>query len=61
MPQRDPEALTAALLRLLHDEPLRRAFGRAGRRRVIEMFDSQTCLASLYAFYVEQLGEGERV
>ena len=33
VPPRSPLALATALRQLLQDEPLRRAFGRAGRRR----------------------------
>jgi colanic acid/amylovoran biosynthesis glycosyltransferase len=55
IPQNDVEALTAAMLRLLKDERLRRHFGQAGRRRVKEIFDSQKCLEELHAFYVLEL------
>lgn len=55
--QNDLEALTAALLRLLQDESLRLHMGQAGRRRVIEVFDSQTCLADLSDFYRTELTE----
>ena len=51
VPQNDVEALTEALRRLLQDEVLRLRMGEAGRRRVLDMFDSQTCLADLYHFY----------
>ncbi len=38
VPPGDSEALAAALLRLLDDEPLRRTLGADGRRRVLEGF-----------------------
>jgi N-acetyl-alpha-D-glucosaminyl L-malate synthase BshA len=34
----DVEAMAASALRLLGDEPLRRAFGAAGRKRAVEVF-----------------------
>ena len=41
VPQRDPEALAAAVAELLGDEELRRTMGRAGRRAVLETFSWQ--------------------
>lgn len=38
VPARDPAALADALERLLRDESLRRAYGSAGRQRVVEQF-----------------------
>jgi glycosyltransferase involved in cell wall biosynthesis len=38
VPPGDSEALAAALLRLLEDEPLRRSLGEDGRRRALEEF-----------------------
>lgn len=38
----DAEALSGALRELLGDEALRRRWGRAGRARVVERFDSET-------------------
>ena len=41
VPQRDPQALAAALRRLLGDEALRRRLGEAGAARVREKFSSE--------------------
>jgi glycosyltransferase involved in cell wall biosynthesis len=39
VPPRDPDALAAALVRLLQDAPRRAAMGQAARRRVADVFD----------------------
>lgn len=41
VPQRDPEALAAAIRRLLDDEDLRRRLGKAARKRVEEEFSRE--------------------
>jgi glycosyltransferase involved in cell wall biosynthesis len=39
VPPRDPDALTQALAALLADDVRRAAYGRAGRRRAVELYD----------------------
>jgi colanic acid/amylovoran biosynthesis glycosyltransferase len=55
VPQNDVEELTVAIIRLINDKELRLRFGQNGRRRVREMFESQTCLSNLNAFYLHEL------
>ena len=50
-PVGDIEGMAAATLRLLRDEPLRRAFGRAGRRRAVEVFAQDAIVARYRAIY----------
>jgi rhamnosyl/mannosyltransferase len=38
VPPRDEHSLAAAISRILEDEPLRRKFGDAGRRRFLDNF-----------------------
>jgi N-acetyl-alpha-D-glucosaminyl L-malate synthase BshA len=47
LPLGDVYGMAAAALRLLRDEPLRRAFGAAGRRRAVEEF-AQDAVVRLY-------------
>jgi colanic acid/amylovoran biosynthesis glycosyltransferase len=51
VPRRDRRALAAALLRLAHDPPYRRALGDAGRRRVIERFRPGCQIDAWQQFY----------
>jgi glycosyltransferase involved in cell wall biosynthesis len=56
VPPRDPEALGAALLRVLEDEPLRR--GLAERARAASArYDIRSCVAQMEALYDEVLSE----
>ncbi len=47
VPQRDEEAMAAAMLRLASDPKLRAQMGSAGRERMIECFDTQDQVAKL--------------
>jgi glycosyltransferase involved in cell wall biosynthesis len=47
----DPEALTAAILRLLADPAARRGLGAAARRLAENRYDWTHCLAPLEALY----------
>ena len=51
VPPRDPQALAAAILRLLADPGLAKALGRAGRRRVVEGFSTRVKVERLEALY----------
>jgi N-acetyl-alpha-D-glucosaminyl L-malate synthase BshA len=53
----DVEGMAASALRLLADEPLRQAFGEAGRRRSVEVYGQEPIVAryrSIYERVVEQ-------
>jgi glycosyltransferase involved in cell wall biosynthesis len=51
VPPRDPEALAAALRRLLADPDLRRRMGEAGRRRVAEQFTADRMAERVLELY----------
>jgi glycosyltransferase involved in cell wall biosynthesis len=51
VPPRDPDALAAAVLRLLADPAWARALGRAGRRRVVDGFSTRAKVERLEALY----------
>jgi glycosyltransferase involved in cell wall biosynthesis len=51
VPPRDPEALAAALLRLLADPGWARALGRAGRQRVVQGFSTRAKVERLETLY----------
>ena len=54
----DPQALAAAINRLLVSPALRAKMGAEGRRRVREAFSFQSMIDSTIAFYQEALSEG---
>jgi N-acetyl-alpha-D-glucosaminyl L-malate synthase BshA len=51
----DVEAMTAAAIRLLEDEALRRRFGESGRRWAVERFDEPTIVGRYRRLYREVL------
>jgi glycosyltransferase involved in cell wall biosynthesis len=51
VPPRDPEALAAAILRLLAHPAWARTLGQAGRRRVVAEFSTRAKVARLEALY----------
>ena len=51
VPSRDPEALAAALARLIGDPDLRGPFGAAGRRRVVDHFSTEKRIDKLEKLY----------
>jgi glycosyltransferase involved in cell wall biosynthesis len=57
VPPRDPEALFAALERLLGDPGLRERMGRAGRARVVRSFTWQQVAIHTAALYDDLLGQ----
>ena len=59
-PVGDVECMAAAVLRLLRDEPLRRAFGAAGRRRAVEVFAQDAIVARYRAIYERVLAAPAR-
>lgn len=55
VPVNDPAALGAAILRLIHDQQLRKDMGNAGRERVETYFTMEKSLARLYEIYDDLL------
>ena len=53
VPPRDPDALAAALRRVLADEDLRRRLGEAGHQRVRERFSAEAAAARVLEIYDE--------
>jgi N-acetyl-alpha-D-glucosaminyl L-malate synthase BshA len=47
----DVEGMAASALRLLKDEPMRKAFGASGRRRALEVFSQDAIVARYRAIY----------
>jgi glycosyltransferase involved in cell wall biosynthesis len=55
VPPVEAEPLAAAILRLVRDPELGRAFGRAGRRRALESFTQNRCTARTEELYRREL------
>jgi glycosyltransferase involved in cell wall biosynthesis len=53
VPPKDPVALAAAIERMLADGTLRDRSGKAGRQRVLEMFDQEKQIDRLESIYAE--------
>ncbi len=51
VPPRDHEAMAAAIVRLLKDEPLRRAMGDAGRTRACRLFSAERMVQNTLRVY----------
>ncbi|HUV37589.1 MAG TPA: glycosyltransferase family 4 protein [Patescibacteria group bacterium] len=60
VPPRDPEALAAAITRLLADPPRADAMGAAGRARVLDRFDERR-ITRLQVDRIERLYRGQAV
>jgi lipopolysaccharide/colanic/teichoic acid biosynthesis glycosyltransferase len=56
IPPRRPDALAAAITRLLRDAGLRERLGRAARARMVERFDERRVVETIVARYHEFLG-----
>ena len=55
VPPRDPDALAAAIKRLIADEPLRQRLAAAGRQRVERLFTWEGCARRCAEVYTEAL------
>lgn len=60
VPPADPALMAAAIVRLLEDPELRRRFGRAGRRRAEEHFDSSLQVERTESLYIRALEQSAR-
>ncbi|MEO3786512.1 GT4 family glycosyltransferase PelF [Actinocorallia sp. B10E7] len=58
VPPRDPQAMAAAALRLLHDPELRRRMGEAARHKALEFFTVDQAVSSFRGIYRELAGAG---
>lgn len=61
IPDRSPEAMAAAAVELLRDEPLAAAYAAASARRVRNLFAVEKMTAAYKALYSEFLAAGARV
>jgi len=58
VPVRNPEALAAALIKLIQDPGLRRSMGECGRRMVLEALTERHVFAQVLGLYAKMLGTG---
>jgi glycosyltransferase involved in cell wall biosynthesis len=56
VPPRSPAALAEAAVRVLKDTDLARRLGLAGRKRILEQFDSRLMVSRYESLYLELLG-----
>ena len=61
VPPDDPEALAAALLRLINDEALRRVMGAAGRRRYEARFTAEKMAQAACAWFSSVVAAGRSI
>jgi glycosyltransferase involved in cell wall biosynthesis len=61
VPRADPAALSAAVIDLAHDAPMRRRFGVAGRRRVEDHFSLDASVRRVAAVYEQVLSDTREV
>jgi glycosyltransferase involved in cell wall biosynthesis len=61
VPPRDPQALAAAIERLILDPELRHQMGQAGRQRVLQKFRPEVIWKALYENYLELLKVTNRI
>jgi glycosyltransferase involved in cell wall biosynthesis len=57
VPPASPEAMAAALQKLLHDSDLRRRLGHAARQRYVDMFTTQHMITAYEDLYRELIGD----
>jgi len=60
VPPRSPGRLAAAIAKLLEDKSLAERMGRAGRKRVMEMFDIKDKVRELELLYTELIEKGRQ-
>jgi len=60
VPPQDPQALAAAIVRLVQDAELRRKMGEAGRRRALEQFDIRKTARQYEKLYLKLWEERSR-
>ena len=58
VPPEDPEALAAALVRVLEDDRLARRLAEAGRRRFLDLYSMELNVRRLEAVYEEAVADG---
>jgi glycosyltransferase involved in cell wall biosynthesis len=61
VPPRDPDALTDTLSALLEDDERRAAYGRAGRRRAVDLYDWRCVVARTETVYRSLVGAPARL